>query len=81
MMGTITELKLAYKGSVKNVFQSASEPDFLWFQFTDDYSVFDWGKMPDQIANKGKALALMGAYLFEELQKKSLWNALPGSAH
>jgi phosphoribosylaminoimidazole-succinocarboxamide synthase len=37
------------------------------FVFTDDYSVFDWGKMPDQIPGKGASLCTMGAYNFELL--------------
>ena len=42
------------------------------FQFSDRYSVFDWGEMPDNIDGKGKALCLMGAYCFEWLQHKSV---------
>ncbi|MEJ5167201.1 MAG: phosphoribosylaminoimidazolesuccinocarboxamide synthase, partial [Thermoanaerobaculia bacterium] len=38
------------------------------FHFSDRYSVFDWGKMPDEIPNKGEALCLIGAYFFEKLQ-------------
>ena len=37
------------------------------FVFTDDYSVFDWGKMPDPIPNKGASLCAMGAHNFELL--------------
>jgi phosphoribosylaminoimidazole-succinocarboxamide synthase len=37
------------------------------FYFTDDYSVFDWGRMPDQIPDKGAALCTMGAANFELL--------------
>ena len=39
------------------------------FVFTDDYSVFDWGKMPDEIPNKGASLCTMGAYNFERLEE------------
>jgi phosphoribosylaminoimidazole-succinocarboxamide synthase len=39
------------------------------FVFSDRYSVFDWGEMPDQIVGKGAALCLMGAYCFEQLEK------------
>ena len=39
------------------------------FHFSDRYSVFDWGEMPDQIDGKGKALCLMGAYCFEQLEE------------
>ncbi|QZP38913.1 phosphoribosylaminoimidazolesuccinocarboxamide synthase [Halobaculum magnesiiphilum] len=38
------------------------------FAFTDDYSVFDWGKMPDPIPGKGASLCTMGAYNFELLE-------------
>jgi phosphoribosylaminoimidazole-succinocarboxamide synthase len=40
------------------------------FRFSDRYSVFDWGEMPDHIDGKGAALCLMGAYCFEHLEKK-----------
>lgn len=35
------------------------------FVFSDRYSVFDWGEMPDRIPDKGKVLAIMGGYNFE----------------
>jgi phosphoribosylaminoimidazole-succinocarboxamide synthase len=38
------------------------------FVFTDDYSVFDWGKMPDAIPGKGAALCTTGAHTFEVLE-------------
>jgi len=37
------------------------------FVFSDRYSVFDWGEMPDHVPNKGASLCLMGAYNFELL--------------
>jgi phosphoribosylaminoimidazole-succinocarboxamide synthase len=42
------------------------------FRFSDRYSVFDWGEMPDTIPGKGAALCLMGAYCFERLEKKGI---------
>src|SRR4030067_193455 len=42
------------------------------FHFSDRYSVFDWGEMPDQIEGKGKALCLMGAYCFERLEERGI---------
>jgi phosphoribosylaminoimidazole-succinocarboxamide synthase len=39
------------------------------FEFTDDYSVFDWGKMPDTIPDKGASLCTMGAFNFELLEE------------
>jgi phosphoribosylaminoimidazole-succinocarboxamide synthase len=37
------------------------------FDFSDRYSVFDWGEMPDHIRNKGMALCLTAAHFFERL--------------
>jgi phosphoribosylaminoimidazole-succinocarboxamide synthase len=42
------------------------------FHFSDRYSVFDWGEMPDHIDGKGPALCLMGAYCFEWLETKGV---------
>jgi len=42
------------------------------FVFTDDYSVFDWGKMPDAIPNKGASLCAMGAANFERLESEGI---------
>jgi len=37
------------------------------FVFSDDYSVFDWGRMPDPIPDKGASLCTTGAFTFERL--------------
>jgi len=42
------------------------------FHFSDRYSVFDWGEMPDLIDGKGEALCMMGAYCFEKLEEKGV---------
>ncbi len=42
------------------------------FHFSDKYSVFDWGEMPDLIENKGSVLCMMGAYFFERLEEKGI---------
>jgi phosphoribosylaminoimidazole-succinocarboxamide synthase len=42
------------------------------FAFTDDYSVFDWGKMPDPIPGKGASLCAMGAANFELLEREGV---------
>ncbi|MFQ3295367.1 MAG: phosphoribosylaminoimidazole-succinocarboxamide synthase [Halobacteriales archaeon] len=49
----------------------APTPDELGagaFNFTDAYSVFDWGPMPDAIPEKGASLCSMGAFTFESLE-------------
>jgi len=42
------------------------------FHFSDRYSVFDWGEMPDLIEGKGAALCMMGAYSFERLEERGI---------
>ncbi|MDI6703862.1 MAG: phosphoribosylaminoimidazolesuccinocarboxamide synthase, partial [bacterium] len=42
------------------------------FHFSDRYSVFDWGEMPDHIEWKGACLCIMGAYCFEELERRGV---------
>jgi phosphoribosylaminoimidazole-succinocarboxamide synthase len=42
------------------------------FVFTDDYSVFDWGPMPDEIPGKGRSLCTMGAFNFERLEREGV---------
>ncbi len=76
-----SELELIYEGSVKRVFKTNEKPDRLYFHFTDDYSVFDWGKMPDTIENKGRALAKMGAFFFDQLGAADIFQRLKGNRH
>ena len=63
-------------GSVKNLAvlkeATAKEMGVGVFEFTDDYSVFDYGKMPDTIPYKGEALCRMSAFNFVELGKKGV---------
>lgn len=42
------------------------------FVFSDRYSVFDWGEMPDHIPNKGAAIALLSAYFFEKIEERGI---------
>ncbi len=42
------------------------------FVFSDRYSVFDWGEMPDHLSNKGAALCAMSAYFFEQAARKGI---------
>ncbi len=71
---------LVYKGSVKNIRMirepKKRSPGRYAFEFTDDYSVFDYGKMPDRIRGKGSAIAMMSAYLFEAMENPAAWKAL-----
>lgn len=60
-------------GSVKDlrIFEEATATSLgrARFFFSDRYSVFDWGEMPDHISHKGEAIALLGAYFFEKLEE------------
>jgi len=70
-MGSVKDLSVITK-------PSNELPGVGRFDFSDRYSVFDWGEMPDLIHNKGTALCLISAYFFEELQKKGLPNHYRG---
>lgn len=63
---------LIYTGSVKDIYKSINEENVI-FSFSDRYSIFDWGEMPDLIDDKGKALSLMGAFFFEMLGDHKNW--------
>ncbi len=67
-----------YRGSVKDVvgpFQLPAAPGktAILFEYTDSFSVFDWGKMPDVLPAKGSALAILAADLFEKLENPETW--------
>ncbi len=42
------------------------------FHFSDRYSVFDWGPMPDEIPGKGASLCTTGAHTFETLEDRGV---------
>lgn len=70
----ITNLPLIKKGSVKNLRGPLQNGEIV-FEFTNDFSVFDWGKMPDVIPEKGKALLGVATHLFQELTHPLSWKA------
>jgi phosphoribosylaminoimidazole-succinocarboxamide synthase len=43
------------------------------FEYSDAYSVFDWGRMPDLLARKGEALCGLAASLFERIENAETW--------
>lgn len=63
-------------GSVKNLeilrYSSGNSPGVGRLHFTDRYSIFDYGSMPDMIVDKGKALALIGAFFFELFEENGI---------
>ena len=61
-----------YAGSVKNVLGNPEDSHYI-FEFTNKYSVFDWGEMPDQIEGKGLALAKFTHGIYQFLANASNW--------
>jgi phosphoribosylaminoimidazole-succinocarboxamide synthase len=64
-MGSVKDLEVLEK-------PTANTMGVGHFHFSDRYSIFDWGRMPDVIEGKGAALCLMGAYCFERLEEKGI---------
>lgn len=64
-MGSVKDLEIIEK-------PTAEKMGVGRFHFSDRYSVFDWGEMPDYIDKKGEALCLMGAYCFEWIESKGV---------
>ncbi len=60
-MGSVKDLRILEE-------PTKEQPGKGRFVFSDRYSVFDWGEMPDLIEHKGAAIALLGAYFFEKLE-------------
>ena len=48
------------------------------FIFSERYSVFDYGEMPDKIEGKGASLCLISAHFFEILEKNKILNHYVG---
>lgn len=64
---------IIYRGSTKEI---STRGENLVFHFTDDYSVFDYGKMPESIAKKGKYLTTMAVEWFNILQDPKTYESL-----
>lgn len=63
---------ILYQGSVKNVRGVKDKAPYV-FEFSDRYSVFDWGEMPDHLDGKGEALAFLGWFFFDFLGNPKNW--------
>ena len=74
------KLELLLEGSVKNILKDPHTGDFI-FEYSDKFSVFDWGSMPDVLEGKGVALASMAHFFFEYLGEAKNWEnwTLPNS--
>ncbi len=68
-------IQTLYRGSVKDLKGplKIDGKESVIFEYTDAYSVFDWGRMPDPLARKGEALAVLAADWFEKLEQAESW--------
>lgn len=64
-MGSVKDLKVLKEATQ----DQTGSGEFI---FTDAYSAFDWGKMPDSIPNKGASLCLISAFFFEKLEQEGI---------
>lgn len=71
MPETLGGLPLLYRGSVKDVYGAEGRAPYV-FAFSDRYSVFDWGEMPDALPGKGEALAAFTDIFFRELSRRGV---------
>jgi phosphoribosylaminoimidazole-succinocarboxamide synthase len=67
---------LIHKGSTKDVYQKGT--NYL-FRFSDRYSVFDWGEMPDLLEGKGASLAEFTKILYGEISGNGIKTHLVSS--
>lgn len=66
------EFPILFEGSVKTVRGVEGKSPYL-FEYTDKYSIFDWGEMPDLIEGKGESLVFMGNLFFTLLGMPEKW--------
>ncbi|TNE99604.1 MAG: hypothetical protein EP326_07835 [Deltaproteobacteria bacterium] len=61
-----------HTGSVKNIKGIKGQSPYV-FEFSDRYSVFDWGAMPDNLEQKGACLAAMAQLFFKKMGEQDFW--------
>ena len=65
------EMEKIYAGSVKDLYLfRENNIEYVLMKFTDCFSVFDIGRMPNTIPGKGKNLARFSKYIYTILNKK-----------
>jgi len=70
-------------GSVKKIVihEEPTENEFGkgTFEFTNDYSVFDYGKMPDTIPHKGECICRMSSFNFKKIEERGIKTHFTGN--
>ena len=66
---------LMYRGSVKDILgpMTIGQTEAVLFDYSNRYSVFDWGEMPDHLAFKGESLAQIAYLFFKYLEDAKFW--------
>lgn len=64
--------EIFFKGSVKDI-RGVKGKSPYYFEYSDRFSVFDWGAMPDLLKNKGQALANVAHFFFTYLGDSKNW--------
>ena len=67
-------MKAVYHGSVKDLYRTKEQK--MIFLFSDRYSVFDWGEMPDHLKLKGQSLTRIAHLFFKMLSDSHFWRTL-----
>lgn len=64
-----------YRGAVKDLLGPVvvKQTPAIVFEYSDSFSMLDWGRMPDLLPKKGEALACLAADLFERLEQPETW--------
>ena len=65
-------LPLFHKGSVKNILGIKDQSPYV-FDYSNRYSVFDWGAMPDELNEKGVCLSHMADFFFKVMENPIFW--------
>lgn len=73
-MGEVLGNKIIGKVKTVTILKQPTAREFglATFTFRDEYSIFDYGRMPDDIPTKGESLCRMSAYNFKELEKQGV---------
>lgn len=64
-MGSVKDLEIQNKATREGCGRAR-------FLFSNRYSVFDWGEMPDSIPHKGEAICILSSYFFERLEEMGI---------
>ena len=68
----IKDASLLHSGSVKDIYKIKEDGVYV-FHFSNRYSIFDWGSMPDELEGKALSLSTMADFFFQFFGNPSNW--------